>query len=389
MQLARRRGVRAARSAAGRAVAGRARRSCSRPTSHATEAIRAFSVEDARALSGVLRHARAARRVSAAPAREDAAVARRPAAGEIWELLKTGRRFRALGRTDGFRLLRWGPMAVADLGGRVVRDRSAAGGVAARGIFGTAGPLVGRHRRGAAPECGDRSGAGRQQRRRQGRAGRADARDGGRRARGGRRDSHWRGRRADRVVNGRAHGRRAGGRHGDSSDGGRLERRSAAHVSELVDPVELDPAFCSGFATTGCRAPSRRSTSRSARCRHSSASPTPQTCTAAFTSARASTTSSARSTRRSTARSPRSPYLDVAFPSLLDPSLAPPGQHVMSVYVQFAPYKLAAATTGPARATRWPITSLRTLERYAPGISNARRAPPGPDAASISRQPTA
>src|SRR5262245_39071981 len=40
-----------------------------------------------------------------------------PAAGELWDLLKIGRRFRALGRQDGFRLLRWGPMAVADLVG--------------------------------------------------------------------------------------------------------------------------------------------------------------------------------------------------------------------------------------------------------------------------------
>src|SRR5262249_1882627 len=38
-----------------------------------------------------------------------------PGTGELWELLKIGRRFRSLGRTDGFRLLRWMPMAVADL----------------------------------------------------------------------------------------------------------------------------------------------------------------------------------------------------------------------------------------------------------------------------------
>src|SRR5215831_527392 len=38
-----------------------------------------------------------------------------PNAGELWQLLKTGRRFRALGKRDAFALLRWGPMAVADL----------------------------------------------------------------------------------------------------------------------------------------------------------------------------------------------------------------------------------------------------------------------------------
>ena len=38
-----------------------------------------------------------------------------PGADDLWQLLKTGRRFRALGKRDGFRLLRWAPMPVADL----------------------------------------------------------------------------------------------------------------------------------------------------------------------------------------------------------------------------------------------------------------------------------
>src|SRR5258708_26939265 len=38
-----------------------------------------------------------------------------PSTGALWELLKVGRRFRALGRRESFALLRWGPMAVADL----------------------------------------------------------------------------------------------------------------------------------------------------------------------------------------------------------------------------------------------------------------------------------
>ncbi|MFN8455324.1 MAG: FAD-dependent oxidoreductase [Anaerolineae bacterium] len=36
----------------------------------------------------------------------------------------------------------------------------------------------------------------------------------------------------------------------------------------------------------------------------------------------------------------RQPYLDVTIPSLADPSLAPAGRHVMSIYMQYAPYKL-------------------------------------------------
>src|SRR6185436_10399259 len=34
------------------------------------------------------------------------------------------------------------------------------------------------------------------------------------------------------------------------------------------------------------------------------------------------------------------PYMDITIPTLLDPTLAPAGAHVMSVYVQYAPYKL-------------------------------------------------
>src|SRR5947199_8779939 len=36
----------------------------------------------------------------------------------------------------------------------------------------------------------------------------------------------------------------------------------------------------------------------------------------------------------------KQPYLEVAIPSLTDPSLAPEGKHVMSIYMQYAPYKL-------------------------------------------------
>jgi phytoene dehydrogenase-like protein len=37
------------------------------------------------------------------------------------------------------------------------------------------------------------------------------------------------------------------------------------------------------------------------------------------------------------------PYVDVIIPTLVDPSMAPPGKHVMSCFVQYAPYKLDPA----------------------------------------------
>ena len=37
----------------------------------------------------------------------------------------------------------------------------------------------------------------------------------------------------------------------------------------------------------------------------------------------------------------RQPYIDIIIPSMIDPDMAPPGKHVMSCFVQYAPYKLA------------------------------------------------
>jgi phytoene dehydrogenase-like protein len=38
----------------------------------------------------------------------------------------------------------------------------------------------------------------------------------------------------------------------------------------------------------------------------------------------------------------RRPYIDMIIPTLVDPTMAPPGKHVISCFVQYAPYKLAS-----------------------------------------------
>jgi len=40
----------------------------------------------------------------------------------------------------------------------------------------------------------------------------------------------------------------------------------------------------------------------------------------------------------------RQPYVDVIIPSVIDPGMAPPGKHVMSCFVQYAPYELREGT---------------------------------------------
>jgi len=62
------------------------------------------------------------------------------------------------------------------------------------------------------------------------------------------------------------------------------------------------------------------------------------------------------------------PYLDITFPSLHDSALAPQGRHVMSVYVQYTPYHLAAGAW-PAAEESLAATVLKTIEEFAPGVS--------------------
>src|SRR5262249_25632227 len=65
----------------------------------------------------------------------------KPALGEVWNLGKVGMAFRGLGKKDEYRLLRWGPMAVADLVAEWFETELLRATVAARGVFGTfAGP---------------------------------------------------------------------------------------------------------------------------------------------------------------------------------------------------------------------------------------------------------
>lgn len=60
----------------------------------------------------------------------------------------------------------------------------------------------------------------------------------------------------------------------------------------------------------------------------------------------------------------RAPYLEIAIPSLTDPTLAPPGKHVMSIYMQYAPYKLKNGTWEEQR-TALGDTVVKTLAQYA------------------------
>src|SRR2546428_5564063 len=106
------------------------------PSRAATE-VRSWSAKDAEQyptfldsfarISGVLRGVLG----SAPPAIDD------PTAGDLIELLRTGRQFRALGKADAYRLIRWMPMAVADLAAEWFESEPLRATLAAGGVLGS------------------------------------------------------------------------------------------------------------------------------------------------------------------------------------------------------------------------------------------------------------
>jgi phytoene dehydrogenase-like protein len=65
----------------------------------------------------------------------------------------------------------------------------------------------------------------------------------------------------------------------------------------------------------------------------------------------------------------RNPYMDIVIPSLIDPGMAPPGQHVMSCFVQYAPHNVTGGWTD-AKRDAFGDTVIKTLARYAPNIES-------------------
>jgi len=64
----------------------------------------------------------------------------------------------------------------------------------------------------------------------------------------------------------------------------------------------------------------------------------------------------------------RRPYIDIVIPSLTDPSVAPPGKHVMSCFVQYAPYNLKGDWDKEREA--FGDTVIDTIAEHAPNIKN-------------------
>jgi phytoene dehydrogenase-like protein len=292
-----------------------------------------------------------------------------PGRGELWDLLKMGRRFRALGKKDGFRLLRWGPMAAADLIAEWFEADLLQGALAARGIFGTAqGPwsagtaavLLLNSAIDPAPGGSSvtvKGGPGALTR-----AMASATQEAGAEIRTGVGVS--------RVLV------RDGHVFGVALDDG-TEIQTRAIISnadprrtllDLVDPVDLDPSFTTKIRNYRCPGtvakinlglgslPVFRGVANPADLRgRIHIGPSIDYLERAFDASKYGAMSS-------------EPYLDMALPTLNDPSLAPPGKHVLSIHVQFAPYKLAAGQRWETAGETLFRTVMRTLDRHAPGI---------------------
>ncbi len=63
------------------------------------------------------------------------------------------------------------------------------------------------------------------------------------------------------------------------------------------------------------------------------------------------------------------PYLEAVIPSLLDPERAPPGKHIMSVQMQYAPFQLAGADWNDRREALGDAVVV-ALTEYAPNLAD-------------------
>lgn len=66
------------------------------------------------------------------------------------------------------------------------------------------------------------------------------------------------------------------------------------------------------------------------------------------------------------------PYINAVIPTLTDPSLAPPGKHILSCFVQYAPYNIKeGAENWPKYREAFGDTVVDTMAEYIPGLKDS------------------
>jgi phytoene dehydrogenase-like protein len=297
-----------------------------------------------------------------------------PSPGELWNLGKLGHAFRGLGKKDAYRLLRWGPMAVADLVAEWFETETLRAAVAARGIFGAfAGPWSAGTSTGLlwqaamdghaiAPAAFVRGGMGGLSQ-----ALAKAALNAGAELRTGTDVERIEAteERASKVIL----------RTGEEISARAIVSNADPRTTfqNLVDPVDLDPNFLlkiRNYRAIGVSAKiilalsglpifagldgsdGQGAASKLAGRIH--IGPDIDYLERAFDAAKYGAYSPA-------------PYMEITIPSLADPALAPPGAQVMSVYVQYAPYTLKNGDWN-SRREEFADTVVNTLSNYAPNL---------------------
>jgi len=294
-------------------------------------------------------------------------------ASEVWQLGKLGWAIRGLGKKDEYRLLRYGPMAVADLAAEWFETESLRALVAARGISGAfAGPWsagtsvalllqVANGGNPLAPSTLVKGGMGTLTNA----LAQAATEAGAEICTGA------------EVVKVQVKDGKAAGVVLDSGEEIPSWTTVSAHdpgitVLELIDPGELEPSYrnhmqdyrAHGTVTKVQLALSALpefigSTESDASERLSGRihiGPEIDYLERAFDAAKYGEISP-------------QPYLDIRIPSLNDAALAPNGAHVMSIHAQFAPYQLKEGDWNARREELGDIV-VNTLSDYAPHVRN-------------------
>jgi phytoene dehydrogenase-like protein len=292
-----------------------------------------------------------------------------PSSGDLWSMLKTGRAIRKLGKKDMFRLLRWGPMAVADLASEYFETELLRAVIAARGVFGTfLGPWSG----GSALVLLIRAAADPHS------AGSANLAVGG----------------IGAVTQAMAEAAKAAGveirtgsevieiRVQDGAATGVLlstgeEIQAKAVISnadpkrtllKLTDSEHLSPDFVQKLQHyRGNGTVAKVNLALSALPKFTALA----NGDSAALRGRIHIGNEIDYLERAFDESKygefsKQPYLEATIPSLTDPTLAPEGKHVMSIYMQYAPYKLKGDWESQRKALGQTV--VKTLAQYAPNL---------------------
>jgi len=292
-----------------------------------------------------------------------------PSRGDLWAMLTTGRALRKLGKKDMYRVLRWGPMAVADLVAEFFETELLRATVGARGIFGTAlGPwsagssLVLLLRAAGDPHpAGSASLA-------QGGMGAvtssmtAAAKEAGAEIRTDAEVAEI------RIADGTATGVVLASGEELSAKAVISNADPRRTLLKLVDPTHLAPDFVlklQHYRMPGTVAKMNLALSALPKFTAINGNtealrgrihigPEIDYLERAFDESKYGNFS-------------QQPYLEVAIPSMTDPSLAPAGKHVMSIYVQYAPFKLKSGDWDRQKDALGNAV-VNTLAQYAPNV---------------------